>query len=64
MSSTVTHKTHPGEPAGTIHEDRLDAMTDADIDRQIAEDPDAAPDVSAWDIAKARIVKPGGTSAS
>ena len=62
MSSTVTHRTHRGEPAGTIDEDRLDGMTDADINRRIAEDPDAAPDMSAWDIEKARIMKPGETS--
>jgi putative transcriptional regulator len=33
-------------------EARLDAMTDADIARQIAEDPDVAPDLTDPDVAK------------
>ena len=37
---------------------RVDATTDEDIARQIAEDPDTAPDMSRWDWSKARVVRP------
>ena len=36
----------------------VDALTDDDIARQIAEDPDTAPDLSEWDWSKARLVRP------
>ena len=36
----------------------FDALTDEDIARQIAEDPDTAPDLSEWDWSKARWVRP------
>ena len=36
----------------------VDALTDEDIARQIAEDPDTAPDLSEWDWSKARLVRP------
>ena len=35
---------------------KLDATTDEDIARQIAEDPDTAPDMADWDLTPARVV--------
>ena len=58
MSSAIKHNRQPGEKTGHIDREMIDATTDADIDRQIAEDPDAAPDMSEWDLSKARLVKP------
>ena len=37
---------------------RVDALTDEDIDAAIASDPDAAPAMTAEDLARARIVYP------
>lgn len=45
-----------------IDRERLDAMTDADVARQIAEDPDAAPEITEDDLKRARVVKPYHTS--
>jgi uncharacterized protein (DUF4415 family) len=39
---------------------RVDALTDEDIDRAIAEDPDAAPEWTDEDWANARVVWPQG----
>jgi putative transcriptional regulator len=39
---------------------KVDAATDEDIDRMIAEDPDTAPDMSAADLSRARLVVPPG----
>lgn len=36
----------------------VDALTDAEVERAIAEDPDAAPALDADWFAKARIVRP------
>jgi putative transcriptional regulator len=36
----------------------LEALSDEEIDRQIAADPDAAPDVSDWPLDKAVIMEP------
>ena len=58
MSSTIKHNRQPGEETGHIDRDTVEATTDADIDRQIAVDPDTAPDMSEWDLSKARLVKP------
>ena len=33
-------------------------VTDDEIDRQIAEDPDAAPDLGDYDLREARVVRP------
>jgi uncharacterized protein (DUF4415 family) len=40
--------------------DRVRALTDEDIDRAIAEDPDAAPDWTEEEWARARVVFPPG----
>ena len=50
----------PAEPS-TKHEPdwaALEALTDEEIERQIAEDPDAAPDVSDWPLEKAVMMEP------
>jgi hypothetical protein len=46
------------EGGGQIDRARVDAMTDDDIARAIAEDPDAAPEITEDDLKRARIVKP------
>jgi uncharacterized protein (DUF4415 family) len=38
---------------------RVDATTDADVRRQIAEDPDTAPEIHESWLASARLVTPG-----
>jgi hypothetical protein len=43
----------PGRPDPALAE-----VTDAEIDRQIAEDPDAAPDLGDYDLREARVVRP------
>lgn len=47
-----TRKQKPAEPAGTYKPDwpAIDALTDAEIEQQIAANPDAAPDVSDWSL--------------
>ena len=37
--------------------DMLDATTDGDVARQIAEDQDTAPDMADWDRTPARVVR-------
>lgn len=54
ISAEVTKKILSG-----VDWERLDAMTDADIDRQIAENPDAAPIADEGFFDRARIVQPG-----
>ena len=52
-----TRKQKP--PATTAHEPdwaALDALTDEEIDQQIAADPDAAPDVSDWSLDDPNVV--------
>jgi putative transcriptional regulator len=56
-------KPKPPRPAAKKHEPdwaALDALTDDEIDAQIAADPDAAPDISDWslDDPKVRIMVP------
>ncbi|MDZ7713840.1 MAG: hypothetical protein U5L06_12385 [Rhodovibrio sp.] len=46
------------EGGGYVDRARLDAMTDDDIARQIADDPDAAPEITEADLKRARLVKP------
>lgn len=46
------------EGGGKVDRATLDSTTDADIERQIAEDPDTAPDLSTLDPKKARVVRP------
>lgn len=46
------------EGGGYIDRERVDAMTDDDIARQIAENADAAPEITKDDLKRARIVKP------
>ncbi len=36
----------------------IDALTDEDIARQIAANPDAAPDMSEWPLEQARLMEP------
>src|SRR3954451_17753797 len=50
----------PAEPPTKHEPDRaaLEALTDEEIDRQIPEDPDAAPDVSDWPLEKAVMMEP------
>ena len=36
----------------------LEALTDEEIDRQIAEDPDAAPDLSDWSLENSVMMEP------
>lgn len=57
MSEKHYTKRHAGDRRkGKTDWDRIDAMTDADIDRAIAEDPDAAP--ANFDWSKAEVVVP------
>lgn len=37
---------------------KVRATSDADIARQIEEEPDAAPDLSDWDLLDAKLVRP------
>lgn len=46
---------------GRVDWRRVDATTDEDIDRQIAEDPDTAPESNEEDLDEAWIVHPDGT---
>ncbi len=46
---------------GRIDWERVRAATDEDIARQIAEDPDAAPELTENDLDEAWIVHPDGT---
>ena len=46
------------EGGGKVDRAKLDSTTEADIKRQIAEDADTAPDLSTWDLSKARVVRP------
>ena len=41
-----------------IGRERFDALTDEDIARQIAEDPDLAPEMTEQDLKRARVVRP------
>lgn len=41
-----------------IDRERFDALTDEDIARQIAEDPDLAPEMTEQDLKRARVVRP------
>lgn len=41
-----------------IDREKFDALTDEDIARQIAEDPDLAPAMTEADLKRARIVRP------
>jgi putative transcriptional regulator len=56
-----TGKRKPSAEPPTKHEPdwaALEALTDEEIERQIAEDPDAAPDVSDWPLEKAVMMEP------
>jgi hypothetical protein len=46
------------EGGGRVDRAKMDRTSDADIKRQIAEDTDTAPDMSTWDLSKARVVRP------
>ncbi len=43
---------------GVIDRERVDALTDEDIRRQIARDPDLAPELTEADFARARTKPP------
>ncbi|MEM9128663.1 MAG: hypothetical protein AAGA97_02945 [Pseudomonadota bacterium] len=45
-----------------IDRERFDALTDADIARQIEADPDLAPELTADDLRRAQISKPAKTA--
>ncbi len=52
----------PGiNPEGKVDRERLEATTDEDITRQIAEDPDTAPELTEEDLDEAWLVHPDGT---
>ncbi len=48
----------PGDKDAEADLAALDAMTDEDIARQIAEDPDVAPDMSEWTASTPRLIQP------
>lgn len=48
-------------PEGKVDWERLEATTDEDIARQIAEDPDTAPELTKEDLDEAWLVHPDGT---
>ena len=45
-------------PNKLIDRERFDALTDADIARQVAQDPDLAPEMTDEDLKRARVVRP------
>ena len=55
---STTKRREPGDRTGHVDWQKVKATTDEDIADQIAEDPDTAPDLSEWDLAKARLVRP------
>jgi uncharacterized protein (DUF4415 family) len=56
--ATDALQTHSELPPPRVDRERLAATTDEDIRRQIAEDPDTAPELDdAW-FARARVVEP------
>jgi hypothetical protein len=55
--STVKQSTRRGR----VDWERVRATTDEDIDRQIAEDPDTAPEFTEDDLDEVCIVHPDGT---
>lgn len=44
--------------SGYINREKFDALTDEDIARQIAADPDVAPEMTDDDLKRARVVRP------
>jgi putative transcriptional regulator len=63
MSIKEQKKTVVERAAGARHTPdwaAIDALSDADIDRQIAADPDVAPDISEWPLeaAEATLMEP------
>jgi hypothetical protein len=48
-------------PEGKVDWERVEATTDEDIARQIAEDPDTAPELTEEDLDEAWLVHPDGT---
>ena len=55
--STIKRSTKDGE-RGRIDRTRLEKTTEEDIARQIAEDPDTAPEITQEDLKRARLVRP------
>ncbi len=58
---TVTRSRKPHEPTGPVDWGRVPATSDAAIARQIADDPDAAPELTDDALDRATIVDQGGT---
>jgi hypothetical protein len=56
--STVKRKAGKLRKAGKVDWEKVRATSDQDIARQIDEDPDTAPDLSDWDLSKAKLVRP------
>jgi hypothetical protein len=57
----VTRSRKRHEPTGQVDRDKVRATSDADIARQIADDPDAAPELTDDALDRATIVEPDGT---
>jgi hypothetical protein len=58
---TVARSRKHHERTGRVDWARVDATTDKDIARQIAEDPDTAPELTEEALDRAMIVSPDGT---
>jgi hypothetical protein len=56
--STVKRKAGKLRKAGKVDWEKVRTTSDQDIARQIDEDPDTAPDLSDWDLSKAKLVRP------
>jgi hypothetical protein len=51
------------EGGGAVDLARIDATTDEEIARQIADDPDTAPELTEADLDRAVVVRPDGSHA-
>lgn len=56
--STTKRRPKAGKRTGSVDWAKVRSTSDEDIARQIEEDPDTAPDVSDWDLSKAKLVRP------
>ncbi len=56
--STVKRKAGRPRKAGKVDWEKVKSTSDEDIARQIDQDPDTAPDLSDWDLSKAKLVRP------
>ena len=58
MISTVKRKTGDRRKVGKVDWNKVSSTSDEDIARQIEQNSDAAPDLSDWDLSKAKLVRP------